>query len=79
MTIKCGEIAIDSTKTANGNPMYIDLDIGECWNEDSGTPVSVNNAVIIPPKLPTLPSENTAITFDNTFTKVEIIPRWWKV
>lgn len=78
-TINVPDIFADSTKSALGNPMYIDLDIGECWNEDSGTPVSINNAVSLPAELPTLPSGNTTITFDNTFTKVDIVPRWWKV
>jgi phage-related protein len=68
-----------STKSVLGNPMYIDLDIGECYNLDSGSAVSVNDAVSMPAELPTLPSGNTTITFDNTFTKVDIIPRWWKV
>lgn len=68
-----------STKSVLGNPMYIDLDIGECYNLDSGSAVSVNDAVTMPAELPTLPSGATTITFDNTFTKVDIIPRWWKV
>ena len=68
-----------STLQTTGNPLYIDLDIGEAWNSDSGTPVSVNNAVSIPAELPTLPSGATTITFDNTFTKVDIVPRWWRV
>lgn len=69
----------NSTKSALGNPMYIDLDIGECWNEDSGVPVSVNSAVSLPAELPMLPRGNTTITFDNTFTQVDIVPRWWIV
>lgn len=68
-----------SSKSALGTPTYIDLDIGECYNLDSGSAVSVNNAVLFPAGLPTLPSGDTTITFDNTFTKVEIVPRWWKV
>lgn len=69
----------DSTKTATGNPLYIDLDIGEAWNEDSGTPVSLNNAVQLPAELPTLPSGATTITYDNTITSFKVLPRWWKV
>ncbi len=69
----------DSTKSALGNPMYIDLDIGEAYNMDYGTMVSVNNSVAIPAELPTLPSGATTITYDNTFTSFEIVPRWWKV
>ena len=69
----------DSTKTATGNPLYIDLDIGEAWNEDSGTPVSLNNAVQLPAELPALPSGATTITYDNTITSFKVLPRWWKV
>ena len=76
---KTPDIFGNSTKSILGNPLYIDLDIGDCWNEDSGVPVSVNNAVSLPAELPTLPSGDTTITFDNTFTKVDIVPRWWKV
>lgn len=73
------EVMADSTKSALGNPMYIDLDIGECWNEDSGEPVSVNNAVALGSDLPKLPSGQTTITYDNTVTELKVTPRWWKV
>ena len=59
--------------------IYIDLDIGEAYFISGGTAVSANNAVNIPAELPTLPSGATTITFDNTVTKVDIVPRWWKV
>ena len=68
-----------STKQTTGNPMYIDLDIGEAWNEDYGTPVSVNNAVTLPANLPVLPPGSTTITYDNTITSFKIVPRWWQV
>lgn len=74
------EISGDSTASALGDPMYIDLDIGEAWNEDSGTPVSVNNAVSFGAELPVLPSQSTTtITYDNTITDLKIAPRWWRV
>ena len=68
-----------STKSALGSPMYIDLDIGECYNTDYGTAVSVNDAVSLPAVLPTLPSGATEITYDNTITQLDIVPRWWQV
>lgn len=68
-----------STKWSTGNPMYIDLDVGECYNLDYGYPVSTNDSVSLPAELPVLKPGSNAITFDNTFTKVDIIPRWWKV
>ena len=77
--VEAAGIYANSTKSALGNPAYIDLDIGEAWNEDSGTPVSINNAVSLPAELPKFSPGNTTITFDNTITKLEIIPRWWKI
>ena len=72
-------ISAYSTKYASGNPMYIDLDIGEAWNEDYGDPVSVNNSVIMPAELPTLTPGANTITFDNTITGLDIVPRWFKI
>ena len=69
----------ESSVSANGTPTYIDLDIGEAYNIVGTEAVSVNNAVTIPAELPTLKSGATTITFSNTFTKVDIVPRWWKV
>ena len=69
----------DSTIPALGNPMYIDLDIGEAWNEDHSEPVSVNDAVQLPAELPTLKPGETTITYSNTITSLKIIPRWWEV
>lgn len=69
----------DSTKPITGNPLYIDLDIGEAWNEDSGTPVTLNYGVTIPAELPTLASGVTEITYDNTITQLKVVPRWWRV
>lgn len=75
--INTANITAYSTKQTNGNPMYIDMDTGEAWNTDYGTLVSVNNAVTMPAKLPTLrPGANT-ITYDNTITQFKIIPRYW--
>ena len=70
----------NSTKTTSGNPLYIDLDIGEAWNTDNGVPVSLNNAVTLPAELPTLASGSNTITYDdNTITSFKVVPRWWKV
>lgn len=68
-----------STKSALGEPLYFDLDIGEAYKEEDGAIVSVNNAVSFPAKLPVLkPGENT-ITFENTVDQLKLVPRWWKV
>lgn len=68
-----------STKSALGEPAYIDLDIGEAYKIEGGAIVGINNGVTLPGDLPELaPGENT-ITFDSTITGVNIVPRWWKV
>ena len=72
-------LVLNSTKSALGNPLYIDLDIGEAYKIENGVFVSVNNAVTIPPELPTLPSGNTTVSHSNTITKLDVKPRWWKV
>lgn len=69
----------DSSVSALGNPIYFDLDIGEAWKEEGGGIVSVNNAVTIPAKLPTLSPGANTITFDNTITQFKIVPRWWQL
>ena len=73
------DIYANSTMSALGNPMYIDLDIGEAYNLDNGSAVSVNDAVQIPAELPVLPPGDTTFTYDNTITQFKVLPRWWKV
>ena len=56
--------------------VYIDLDIGEAYFDD-GT--SANYGVTLPAELPTLASGANIVSFDSTFTTMEITPRWWKI
>ena len=77
--MQCGVITLYSTVSALGNPMYIDLAIGEAYKIEGGSSVSVNNSVTIPSELPTLASGANTITYDNTFTQFAVVPRWWKV
>lgn len=74
-----GDIILDSTKPALGNPLYLDLDIGEAYLTENDTTVSVNNGVEIPPDLPTIPPGISAITYDNTITDLKLVPRWWRI
>ena len=69
----------DSTKSALGNPLYIDLDIGEAYKIEGDTVVSVNDAVTLSAELPVLNAGANTITFDNTITDLKIVPRWWKL
>lgn len=68
-----------SSRGSLGAPLYIDLELGEAYKMESGAVVSVNNAVTLPVTLPVLPPGDTTITYDNTVTSLEIIPRWWQV
>ena len=78
-TLFIGGIIAMSTKTSIGEPLYIDLDIGEAWKIEDNAKIGVNTAIIIGPELPVLiPGENI-ITFDPTVVDLKIIPRWWKV
>lgn len=73
------DVILDSTENVLGNPLYIDLDIGEAYKVVGGVPISVNNAFMLPSDLPTLKPGTNTITYDNTFTQVDIVPRWWRV
>lgn len=74
-----GIIKADSTKSALGDPMYIDMDIGEAYKVEDGELISVDSAVQLPPDLVELIPGGNAITYDNTITSFKIIPRWWRI
>lgn len=68
-----------STKSALGDPVCIDLDIGEAYKVEGGAVVGVNSAVSLGAELPELHPGENEITFDNTITQLKIVPRWWTV
>lgn len=68
-----------STKTALGEPLYLDLDIGEAYKIENDSPVSVNSAVILGTEMPELKPGINIITFDENVTDLKIVPRWWTV
>lgn len=70
-------IILNSSQSRLGNPYYLDLDLGEAYKIENNVPVSINSGVALPMKLPTLPPGSSTITYDNTFTEVKIVPRWW--
>ena len=78
-SIEIKTVTLNSTKLAAGTSTFIDLAIGEAYKISGGDMVSVNNLVSIPAELPTLPSGNSTVTYDNTFSTVKVAPRWWKV
>ena len=74
------------TGTASGNStmtipdaIHIDLDIGEVWATIMGEMTVLNDVAQLPAELPVLASGANTITYDNTYTQVKIVPRWWKV
>lgn len=78
ITGSIGQINGNSTVTPN-NTFYIDLEIGEAYFISNNVYSSANYAVQIPPKLPTLRSGASTITYSNTITNFKITPRWWKI
>lgn len=73
-----GSVNGNSTKSASGTKT-IDLDIGEATWINSGTVTSLDYAVTLPAKLPTLKPGSNTITYPNTITNFKVIPNWWKV
>lgn len=77
--VKSGNVILTSSKPSLGNPLYIDLDVGEAYKYENGQAVSVNNGIILPADLPKLASGANTVTYDDTITDLKVIPRWWKV
>lgn len=72
------QVDINSTKSTVGT-LYIDTAIGEAYTRAGGETVSVNNLVKMGDTLPTLKPGDTAITYGNTVTSLQMTPRWWKL
>ena len=70
---------VDSTASVLGNPTYIDCDYGEAYKIEDGKVVSLNGYIALGSDLPVLSPDGTEITYDNTFTSVKVVPRWWKI
>lgn len=68
-----------STLSRLGDPTYIDFDLGEVYMMNSGKPVSLNRFVDLGSDLAVLEPGSNTFTFDNTFTEVKVVPRWWKL
>ena len=68
----CSELAADGT-------VYIDLDICEAYRPVASGIVDLNANVDIPAEPPVLKPGANTITFDNTITELDIVPRWWEV
>ena len=79
MDFSYSDIVADSTVSTLGNPTYIDCELGEVYKVENGSLISLNRLTDLGSNLPVLSPGENEITFDNTFTSVEIIPHWWVV
>lgn len=79
LMVKVPEIHGYSTKSALGNPTYIDCENGECYMINNGEISSLNNTISLGSDLPKLSSGVNTFAYDNTVTSLEVEPRWWKV
>lgn len=77
--IQTAEVKADSTATILGNPTYIDCDLGICYKFEDNTLIDLNRYIDLGSEMPFLKPGSNTITFDNTFTKIQIVPRWWKI
>lgn len=68
-----------ATTSGLGHPTYIDCELGECWMVRDGQVIPLNNTVELGSDLPVLMSGSNEITFENTITDLDVIPRWWQL
>ena len=72
-------ISAYSTISILGHPTYIDCEIGEAYIQSGDEYVSLDRYIDLGSDVPKFaPGENT-ITFDNTTTELNVLPRWWKI
>jgi hypothetical protein len=69
----------DSTISLLGNPTYVDCEIGEIYKIVNNEIIGINKYGITGFDLPKLSSGANTITYDNTITQLDIVPRWWQV
>lgn len=74
-----GDITAEVAQPQLGDPTYIDCDLGEAYKIENDEYVSLNGNVTFGSDLPKLASGTNIVTFDDTITELQIIPRWWKL
>lgn len=72
-------VLIQSTATTYGHPTIIDCESGEAYTNKNNIAQSLGRYVALGAELPSLALGANTITFDNTITSVNLIPRWWQV
>ena len=76
-TSSIGQVIADSTKSALGNPTYIDCDLGEAYMIQNGSIVSLNQHIDLGSDLPVLSPGANTFTYSNGITSLKVVPRWW--
>lgn len=66
-----------STASKLGQPTYIDCEIGEVYKMHNGQIMSLNRFVDLGSDLPVLDVGSNEVTFDDTYSMVKIVPRWF--
>ena len=72
-----GPVVADSTKSALGNPTYIDCDLGEAYMIQNDSVVSLNQHIDLGSDLPVLSPGANTFTYSNGITSLKVVPRWW--
>ena len=75
--LKFKSVVVDSTKSVLGSPTYIDCDLGECYKIENGEVIDLNAYIDLGSDLPVMKPGSNDISFDNTVTSLQIVPRWW--
>ena len=70
-------VKVNSTVSALGNPMYVDMENGEAYKYQDGEKVYVNQSVWVGENLPVLERGRNLVVPDSETMTVKIIPRWW--
>lgn len=68
----------NSTQTLTGTK-YVDCEIGEAYLIHNDEIISINNAVQLESNLPKLAVGSNTITYDNTITSLDVVPRWRRI
>lgn len=69
---------VNSSASALGNPMFVDMETGDAYKIVDGETVYVNNSIWLGEELPELEPGDTMVVPDSeTGMTVRIIPRWW--
>lgn len=75
----CSQITGASTKSRLGDPTYIDCESGMAYLIDGSEIALLDKYVDLGSELPVLSPGINVITTPRTITRLEVVPRWWKI